>query len=93
MRTAMVDLSPRAPADGLGSSFGTLPFDVYNTRQAVLDGGVATAVWTMPAWYGALHGVAAELAFWACVLLAVGRFAWFVLDLVARFRAGRPPKP
>lgn len=89
----MVDLSPRAPADGLGASFGSLPFDAHNTRQAVLDGGVATAVWTMPAWYGQLHGLAAELAFWACVLVALGRAVWFVVDFVGRLRGRATPKP
>lgn len=89
----MVDLSRYTTSDGLGATFGSLPFDAYNTRQAVIDGSVATAVWTLPRWYSLLHGMAAEIAFWACVLLAVGRCVWFLFDLVGRIRAGRAPKP
>lgn len=87
----MVDF-PHNPTGGLGASFGSLPFDAYNTRQAAIDSSVAMAVWTQPHWYGLLHGVAAEVAFWSCVMLAVGRALWFVVDLVARLRTGRSPK-
>jgi len=83
----MVDL-PRFPsADSVGSSFGAIPFDLATARAAAVDGPILTAVWTMPSWYPQLHGLAAEVAFWACVVLAVGRAAWFLVQVALRLWA------
>ncbi|PWC89823.1 hypothetical protein TSH100_04075 [Azospirillum sp. TSH100] len=83
----MVDLTRHT--EDLGASFGALPFDTHNSKQAAVDAAVALTVSTMPRWYSQLHGLAAELAFWACVLVAIGRAIWFAVELVQRLRTGR----
>lgn len=52
-----------------------------NTQRAGTDILVGATVTAMPWWLAALHGPAQELAFWATVIVAVGRLAIFLLDV------------
>lgn len=62
------------------------PLADLNAQRTATDTLFAAAVTAMPWWLSMLHGPAQELAFWATVVVALGRLILFCLDVRHRFR-------
>lgn len=58
---------------------------VSDVQRVAGDAASAAPALTMPWWLTALHGVAAEVAFWCAILVAVGRAVWLIWDLWERW--------
>ncbi|WP_448208473.1 hypothetical protein [Azospirillum sp. sgz302134] len=55
-------------------------------ERTVTDAVAVAPAITMPWWLSDLHGLAAELAFWCAVFVAIGRALWLAWDCWDRFR-------